>query len=238
MASSQEPTRFAFPPLRSTDDRIEKPMAVADQDIPNFDEAESEGSADPDTTARSTAKGARPVSMFDEIVANRRVQQFGDLLLLYAIFTQLIRIAIALDQSWNESGSAVEGVTFSNQGPRPSVTPQLLAGLTAPAYVLMIVFVVHTNRWTNIRKSAAVLSTLGVAVGAVAQLSIDDHGMFANKLSAIGLFTLACLLAALLATSTNEAEPSIDNAQDAEPQVNEKVSAEVFQQDESGELVE
>jgi hypothetical protein len=205
MASSQEPTRFAFPPLRSTDDRNEKPTVVTDQDIPNPDAAESEGSANPDTTAILANKRPTPVSLFDEVVANRRVQQLGDLLLLYAIFTQLIRVAMALDQSWNEPSSNVVG--FSE----PSITPLILVGLSAPAYVLIAVFVIHTNRWTTLRKSAAILSTLGVAVGAVAQLYVVGPGPFSNKLSALGLFVLACMLAALLATATNESQPPIRN---------------------------
>jgi hypothetical protein len=184
-------------------------MAVADQGTPNSDEAESESNADSDTTAILATKRPTPISMFDEIVANRRVQQLGDLLLLYAIFTQLIRVAMALDQSWNESNTAVRGVVFSNQDSGPSITPLILVGLSAPAYVLIAVFVIHTNRWTTLRKSAAILSTLGVAVGAVAQLYVVDRGLFTNKLSAIGLFVLACLLAALLATATNERQPPL-----------------------------
>ena len=179
-------------------------MAVEDHDEQEAENTESTlgGEDSADTHTRTTS--AAPVSMFDEIVANRRVQQLGDLLLLYAIFTQLIRIATALDQSWNEQFSAVEGVVFSSQNSGPSITVALLAGLTAPTYVLIVVFVIHTNRWTNLRKSAAILSALGVAVGAVAQLSVVERGLFSNKLSAIGLFVLACMLVALIATSVNE----------------------------------
>ena len=183
-------------------------MPVEDHD--HFDAADAFRENNVDTSAEDVeTEHATPISMFDEIVANRRVQQLGDLLLLYAIFTQLIRVAMALDQSWNESSTAVRGVVFSNQDSGPSITPLVLVGLSAPAYVLIAVFVIHTNRWTTLRNSAAILSTLGVAVGAVAQLYVVDRGPFSNKLSAIGLFVLACMLAALLVTAKNPRQPPL-----------------------------
>jgi hypothetical protein len=175
-------------------------MSVADEK--DEDVVSSESNIDDETSAVHQTETVLPaqVSMFNEIVANRRVQQLGDLLLLYAIFSQLLPIASVLSQSWNESSSEV----FRQQS--RSWTSALLAGLTTPTGVLIVVFIIHTNRWTLLRRSAAILSSLGVAVGAVARLNVPELGLFSNKLSAIGLFVLALMLAALLATSVNEGQ--------------------------------
>jgi hypothetical protein len=189
---------FRIPPLRSTNDRNEKSMSVGDEK--DEDVVSSESNIDVETSAAHQAETVQPerVSLFNEIVANRRVQQLGDLLLLYAIFSQLLPIASTIDQSWSESSNALYQET------QPSITPALLSALTTPATVLIVVFIIHTNRWTGLRKSAAILSSLGVAIGAVARLNVPEYGRFSNKLSSIGLFVLACMLAALLATSSNE----------------------------------
>jgi hypothetical protein len=134
---------------------------------------------------------------FTELVSNRRVQQLGDALLLYVFFSQLVRLTITLDQSWNETAGS-----FDLGSAPPSIAPILLSGLADPAQLLIAVFVIHTNRWTSLRKAAATICALGVGIGAVAQFFVADVRPH-MKIEALGLIALFVVFMGLLATAHN-----------------------------------